>query len=78
MKYMTEAKCEFEVIIEDISAQLEQERINAESLEFLTVTDFKVLRHIRQKALNQKLSLSEEEYLALEQQRSEAAARIIK
>ena len=68
----------YEVEILDITSQLEQERINAEAQAFLSSTDFKVMRHIRQKALGQELSLSEEEYLALEQQRSDAAARIIK
>lgn len=68
----------YEVEILDITSQLERQAINAESLAFLASTDFKVLRHIRQKALGQELSLSEEEYLALEQQRSDAAARIIR
>jgi hypothetical protein len=44
----------------------------------LAETDYKVLRHLRQKALGQELSLSEEEYLALEQERSDAAARIVR
>ena len=52
--------------------------MNEEAQKFLDSTDFKVLRHIRQKALGQELSLSENEYLALEQERSNAAARIIK
>lgn len=68
----------FEVIFEDLSAKLEQQQINAEAQAFLDATDFKVLRHFRQKALGQELSLSEEEYLALEQQRSDAAASIVK
>jgi hypothetical protein len=69
---------EYEIVIEDISAEVEQEKINAEALSFLNSTDFKVLRHLRQKALGQELSLSEEEYLALEQERSDAAARIVR
>jgi len=73
-----EIPADYEVVIEDLSAKLEQEKINAEALAFLAATDFKVLRHIRQKALGQQLSLSEEEYLALEQQRSDAAASIVK
>jgi hypothetical protein len=68
----------YEVSIEDISAKLEQEKVNAEAQAFLNSTDYKILRHLRQKALSQELSLSESEYLALEQQRSEAAARIVK
>lgn len=69
---------EHEVEFLDISSQLEQEQTNADSMVFLASTDFQVLRHIRQKALGQELSLSEEEYLALEQQRADAAARIIR
>ena len=68
----------YTVEIVDISAQLEQEQTSADSVVFLASTDFQVLRHIRQKALGQELSLSEEEYLALEQQRADAAARIIR
>ncbi len=68
----------YEVEITDISAQLEQEKLNAEAQAFLDSTDFKVLRHIRQKALQQELSLSEEQYLALEQERADAAAKIVK
>lgn len=47
------------------------------ALKFLVETDYKVLRHIRQKALGQQLTLSEEEYLTLEQQRSDAANKVI-
>lgn len=73
-----ELAADYEVIIEDISVELEQEKINNESEDFLDSTDFKVLRHIRQKALGQELSLSEEQYLALEQERADAAARILR
>jgi hypothetical protein len=65
-------------LIEPVNAKLSQDAINAEAQAFLSATDFKVMRHIRQKALGQELSLSEEEYLALEQQRSDAAASIVK
>jgi hypothetical protein len=54
-----------------------QAEINAAARKYLAESDYKVLRHIRQKALNQSLSLSEEEYLALELSRAEAAAGII-
>lgn len=47
------------------------------ALKFLVESDYKVLRHIRQKALGQQLTLSEEEYLTLEQQRSDAANKVI-
>lgn len=44
--------------------------------QFLNDTDWKVLRHIRQKALNAQTTLSEEEYIALEQERTTAASKI--
>lgn len=50
---------------------------NISDLEFLRTTDWKILRHIRQKALGITTSLTDAEYLNLEQQRHEAAARIV-
>lgn len=69
---------ELEALQESVQAKLDQDAINKEALAFLSASDFKVLRHIRQKALEQELSLSDEEYLALEQERADAAARIVK
>ena len=51
----------------DLAAQKTRELSNAEKREFLNSTDWKVLRHIRQKALGVPTSLTEAEYLALEQ-----------
>jgi hypothetical protein len=62
----------------DISEQVEQDKINSEALAYLASTDFMVLRHIRQKALGHNLSLSEEEYLALELERANAASRVVR
>jgi len=53
------------------------QQANAEDLEFLRNTDWKVLRHLRQKSLNIPTSLSDADYIALEQQRQAAAARIV-
>lgn len=55
----------------------EKEIKNAEHREFLTKTDWKILRHIREKALGIATSLTEQEYLELEQQREDAANSII-
>ena len=55
----------------------EQQQKNAVEREFLNSTDWKILRHIRQKALNIATSLSDAEYIELEQQREAAAARIV-
>lgn len=63
--------------LSQINQDKQIEIVNAENREFLNSTDWKVLRHIRQKALGVATSMTEVEYLALEQQRSDAAARII-
>lgn len=65
------------VVNVDNSAQEAQDKINAEARQFLTSTDWKVLRHMRELALGGSTSMTNEEYLALEQQRAEAAARIV-
>ena len=50
---------------------------NGVEREFLNSTDWKVLRHIRQKHLGIETTLTEAEYTELEQQREAAASRII-
>lgn len=67
---------EYEVIIEDITDQIEQEAINQAALSFLASTDYKILRHLREIALGLPQTLSDSQYLALELQRNEAAASI--
>jgi hypothetical protein len=64
------------VVSAGVTAQRAADAANGQQREFLNSTDWKVLRHIRQKALNIPTSLSDAEYLQLEQQRQEAAARI--
>ena len=59
-----------------ITAQKAKDLANGQEREFLNSTDWKILRHIRQKALNIATSLSDADYLQLEQQREAAAARI--
>lgn len=49
---------------------------NVEHQRFLTGTDWKVLRHIREKALGIPTSLSDAEYLDLELERERHAAAI--
>jgi len=58
-------------------AEKEQYRLNGVEREFLNSTDWKVLRHLRQKALNVPTTLTDAQYLELEQQRQAAAARIV-
>lgn len=57
-------------------AQKEQDKLNGIEREFLNSTDWQILRHLRQKALNIPTSLTDAEHLTLEQQRQAAAARI--
>jgi hypothetical protein len=59
-----------------VTAQRAVTVANGQEREFLNSTDWKVLRHIRQKALNITTSLSDAEYIQLEQQREAASARI--
>lgn len=61
------------------AAELQEEaddKANIEHKEFLSSTDWKVLRHTREKALGIETSLTEDEYLALEQERENAAKAI--
>jgi hypothetical protein len=60
-----------------ISAEKEQYRLNGIEREFLNSTDWKILRHMRQKALNVPTTLTDAQYVELEQQRQAAAARIV-
>jgi hypothetical protein len=62
---------------QSIIDQQEQDRLNGIEREFLNSTDWKVMRHIRQKALGIATSLADAEYTELEQQRQTAAARIV-
>jgi hypothetical protein len=64
------------VVPAEVTAQKAVAVANGQEREFLNSTDWKVLRHIRQKALNIPTSLSDAEYQILEQQRQAAAARI--
>lgn len=60
-----------------VTAQKAKDLANADKLEFLRSTDWQILRHIRQKALGQPTSLTDAEYIALEQQRATAAAGVV-
>jgi hypothetical protein len=60
------------------SQNKQQEIVNAEKREFLNSSDWKILRHLREKALSMDTTLSEMEYLELEQLRNDAAKDIVK
>jgi hypothetical protein len=57
--------------------EIDQDEINTEMQQFLSDTDWKVLRHIRQLALGKSTSLSDEEYQDLETAREAAASKIV-
>ena len=62
----------------DAEAAKETQRIaNAENRLFLASSDWKVMRHLREKALGQPTTLTDQEYLDLEQTRADAAAAIV-
>ena len=62
---------------EEVFAQRDVDAQNRVYEKFLDDTDWKVMRHIREKALAKTTTLSEEEYTDLETQRDTAAAGII-
>ena len=61
----------------DITDEVNQRKINFEARLYLAETDYKVLRHIREKALGLTTTLSEAEYLELEQSRMDAALSVV-
>ena len=66
-----------EPVAESVTAEKEQYRLNGIEREFLNSTDWKILRHLRQKALSVSTTLTDAQYLELEQQRQAASARIV-
>ena len=68
---------DFNVEVVDITEQHNQQLVNEQSLKFLSETDYRVLRHVGQKALGLETSMTEQEYLDLEQARQEARESIV-
>ncbi len=66
-----------QTVIDQQIADDAQRAINAEKRSFLESTDWKVMRHMREKALGQPTTLTDQEYLDLEQDRADAAAAIV-
>lgn len=62
---------------EEIKTQLETESTNQVHLDMLNNSDWMVLRHLREKALGIETSLTDAEYLALEEKRELAAKSIL-
>ena len=60
---------EYEIVIEDITAQVEQEKINAEALAYLASTDWLIIREIDAGVFCP---------LEIKQKRQEARAKIVK
>lgn len=76
LKYNTETKT-----FDDVSEQKNEENLKESSnrinRKYLAETDWMVMRHIREKALGVETSLTDEEYIQLEQKRAEAALNIV-
>lgn len=68
--------------LEALRADLDPRKVilaeSAAALKFLAETDYKAIRHIGQKALGIATSMSEAEYLALEQERQAAREKVVK
>jgi hypothetical protein len=74
----TKSVIAYEQHVLDTTAAIEKQlQDNAKNGSFLNSTDWQVMRHIRELALNMTTTLSNEEYLALERERAAAAAAII-
>lgn len=63
--------------IVDITSQALLVKESSDALQFLANSDYKVLRHLRQKALNIATTLTEEQYIQLEQLRHDASLKVI-
>jgi hypothetical protein len=68
--------------LEALRADLDPRKVlmaeSAAALKFLAESDYKAIRHIGQKALGIATSMSEAEYLALEQERQAAREKVVK
>lgn len=74
LKYL--APAEWSYTVEDITSKYEQEQTNEAARKFLNETDWLVLRHVGQLALDIPTSLTPEEYLELEEERQEAREKV--
>ena len=73
--FNVERRC-IELRPESVIQQEEQAKLEAQHRVFLQRTDWQVLRHIREQALGQPTTLTQEEYLELERQRDYHASMI--
>lgn len=61
----------------DALSKITTQKSNAEKSHYLSSTDWKILRHLREKTLQAKTSMTEEEFIALEQERQSIAKSIV-
>lgn len=65
--------------VKKIEKEILLNRLNTqESLRFLSMTDWKILRHIREKALGIETTMTEEQYIDLENERQIRAKSIVR
>jgi hypothetical protein len=74
--YFNVSTMEITPIPESETEKKQQEKDNVEPREFLNSTDWMVLRHLRQRTLGVSTSLTEQQFLDLEQRRDQAATKI--
>lgn len=67
-----------QTVLQDQKNKSDIEKVNNDMKLFLNESDWKILRHIREKALGLPTSMSESDYLSLEKQRHDAAGLIQK
>jgi len=58
-------------------AEIATQKSNAEKSHYLSSTDWKILRHLREKMLQVQTSMTEQEFIALEQERQAIAKSIV-
>lgn len=77
VKYFNVSTNKVEPVSEDALYQKQVQSDNIKKNTFLTDTDWQVMRHIREKALGLQTTLTEEQYIALENRRQNIAKSIL-
>lgn len=73
--YTLPADFTYEIL--DITAEYQAQQESQHAMLFLAHSDYKVLRHIRQQALSLLTTLTQAQYLDLEQQRHDASLKVL-
>lgn len=68
---------EYEIVVTDISNEIDQRSINEAAYAFLKAADWKRNRHLSQKLIGHPLSMTDEEFMAMELEAQAARDRIV-